>query len=146
MKTASQIKPKLYMQAKQKKEFICWFPPAGRYSAISNPNSNWNKVSWEGKHHHSKSFPSPPPLPQLLLPSMMLYGMEYPFGRFGSVVPSQLLVPALLLAWQHEKQKSPRLCASTAQQQVKHLHIISTILLKKKKSRTQHHISLYEEI
>lgn len=46
------------MQAKQKKEFICWFPPAGRYSAISNPNSNWNKVSWEGRQTPSlKEFP-----------------------------------------------------------------------------------------
>jgi len=51
--------------------------------------------------------------PQFLLLSMTLYGMEYPFGRFGSAIqivspPNFLPTPSLLAG--KEKEKALTLC------------------------------------
>ena len=43
-------------------------------------------VTWEDKHHLSEC-PLLPSSLELYVLSMMSYGMEYPFGQFGSVVP-----------------------------------------------------------
>jgi len=63
-----------------------------------------------------------PSSPQFLLLSMTPYGMEHPFGQFGSDVlalisPSFLWIPSSPLA-RHEKQKLPWLCAGSAQQKL----------------------------
>ena len=58
-------------------------------------------VAQEDKRHDHEHPPLPPPFPQLLLLSTTSYGMELPFGQFGSAVPgippSQL--PAYSLEW-----------------------------------------------
>jgi len=44
-------------------------------------------VAQEDKRHTLERPPLPPPFPQLLLLSVMSYGMEHPFSQFGPGVP-----------------------------------------------------------
>lgn len=66
---------------------------------------------------------------------MTPYGMEYPSGQFGSVVPdlfppSSFCPPRPSLAGQYGKLKCPWLCVSSAQQQLKHQCAISIALIQ----------------
>ena len=87
--------------------------------------------TWEDKRHHSQR----PPfllLPQLYLPTMTSYGLGYPLGQSGSAVPAvspptPCAPPASLLVGWGEKQKSPWLWVSPAQQERKHPWVISTV-------------------
>lgn len=92
--------------------------------------------------------PFPPSSLQFLLLNTVPCGMGRSFGQSGSAVLfllSQLLVPhSSLLARQHEELKCPWLCVKTALQHLKWC-VISTVLIKKKNTKTQHHMSLCEE-
>lgn len=67
---------------------------------------------------------------QFILFSMSPYVMRHPFVQLASAAQaaSPHALPACLLAWWCEKPNSPWVCASTAQQQLKHGSVISTVL------------------
>lgn len=69
--------------------------------------------------------------------SMILHGMEHPFGQFGSAA-LVLSPPSSLYSLQHpcwqQKLKCPWLCVKTALQHLKWC-VISTVLIKKKKNK-----------
>lgn len=56
IKTVKWVKQKLCAQAKQNKEFLCYFPRTGKCSAIPRKGSPVT-MTWEDKHHHSKHLP-----------------------------------------------------------------------------------------
>lgn len=71
-------------------------------------------------------------LPSVLLLRMMLCGMEHPFGQWWSAGPAVLPPSLQSCCWecgQHEKQRWPWFCASTAQQLLKHSCINNTALV-----------------
>lgn len=84
---------------------------------------------------------SPKKLPLRL--SMMLSGMEYPFGQprlAAQAVSAQILAYTILLiegSGQTKKKRKPLCCARTAQQQPEHC--------LRHKSETQHHVGCCEE-
>ena len=83
---------------------------------------------------------SAPPgqVPPIYILGMMFYGMEYPFGWFGSAVLA-LLPPSFLhtcLLAEHRKLKNPWLKISATQQQLKHQRVINIILTLNSKHST----------
>lgn len=101
----------------------------------------------EDKCHYSWCIPIFPSLPQLLLLSVTSYGMDYPFGQLGSALlaayPSKSLCTPSLLAVRaaYEAGKTLTLCKQcSATTKIStcyhHFH---------KKSKTQNHMSIYEE-
>lgn len=70
--------------------------------------------------------------------TMMLHGMEYPFGKFGSAVltglPTSFLCTSSLP--EHGKLKNPGFRVSTAQQQPKYQCVTSIILILNPKHST----------
>lgn len=89
------------MQAKQNKEFIQYFPPAGRSPAALGASraSLCIMGMWEIELHNAKRSPSFILFPQLLLLSVALCGMECPFDD-----------PASLLGRKWEQRKALMLC------------------------------------
>lgn len=74
--------------------------------------------------------------PPVLYFCLMLYGMEYiPLTTLGQLswiysLPAPCAPPTPLVVGQHEKLKSPWLCAKTVQQKIKHQHVIYIILIQ----------------
>lgn len=138
------------MQAKQGKEFVYFFTSAHTCSATSRKAGliMCNGSSRGKKKAITTTSPFPPSSLQFLLLNTVPCGMGRSFGQSGSAVLfllSQLLVPhSSLLARQHEELKCPWLCVKTALQHLKWC-VISTVLIKKKNTKTQHHMSLCEE-
>ena len=115
-------------KAKQIMEFIHWFPWAGRCSAIPGKQGSIKCNCYLGRQTPS-IWMSPPSwfFPQLYMLSMTSYGVEYPFGvSCPGCAPSQLLVhPA-----EHGELKKSLTSVSATHQQLKHLHIITTVSSK----------------
>jgi len=97
------------MQAKQNKEFIHYFPSAGRCSSTSRKAGLCHAQRLLGK---TNAIALNVPLFLLLyMLSMASYGMGYPFGQLGSAVPAVsalnfLCSPRLLtsrVVWEAEK-------------------------------------------
>ena len=95
----------LMSKAKQNKEFVTYFPLAGRCSAISRTAGLHHAQSllWKTNAINYSCHPFSPPFVQFLLLSMMSYGMGYPPGQLESAVPAvsppNLLSTACLLHW-----------------------------------------------
>ena len=102
-------------------------------------------VAWEDKHHNPKCA-LPPLFPELLLLSMMLHGIQYPFGQFGSAVsavsPRILLhTPSLLAFGWRGREITLTLCehcSAIAETLVCYPHCYPH------KCKTQHHRRCYE--
>jgi len=79
------------------------------------------------------SSPLPPPtFPLALLLRRTSYGIGCPFGQLGQLsrlcpLPASCAPPASLLAGWCEEQKRPGLCVSTAQRELKHPCVNSTV-------------------
>ena len=69
---------------------------------LSQADRSWDRLRAAATLEASAHLPFLLPLPQFLLLSVMLYGMEYSFGQFGSSVvpvspPSLLPTPSLFM-------------------------------------------------
>lgn len=91
----------LCVQAKENKEFIQYFPSAGRSPAALGASGASLCIAgmWEIELHNAKHSPTFILFPQLLLLSVALCGMECPFDD-----------PAFLLGGKWEQRKALMLC------------------------------------
>lgn len=103
-----------------------YFPSAGRCPAVPRKSGLQHMWHLPGKANiRTMNALFHPPFPELLLLSMMSYGIEYPFIQFGSAVlamllPSLLSIPSLPTGGRGRVgKKKPWSCASAAQQLAK---------------------------
>lgn len=91
--------------------------------------------------NHDQWLPPTSANPTVLYCHVMPRGMGYPFGQLGSAFlvlssSSSLCTASPLTARHCEKHRSAWLCLSTAQQQLKHWCVISTVLILNPKHST----------
>lgn len=96
---------------------------------------------YSGRHTRPQNILPSSFFPQLLILSMVPYGIGHPFGQLGPAVltvsPSNSSCPSSpSLAGLYEKQRSPWLSASNTLQQLKHQFVFSTIFITNPKYST----------
>ena len=112
------------MQQKQNKEFIRYFPSAGRGSAISGKAGLHHAEGLLGKTNAVtlNAFPLPSSAPPFICWGWHHVAQTIPLLSWAQLsqlcpLPTSCAPPASTLAGRGEKQKRPWLCVSTAQQQ-----------------------------
>ena len=113
-------------------------PSPGQAGAQPSPGEQGSITGnsyWEDKHHHSKRV-CVPFFPQLYMLSMTLYGMEYPFGQFGSILLAVPLPSQLVHLAENGNLEKSFYNMSTTQQQLHHQCVINTIFIISPKHST----------